>query len=142
LTALLRADAIERVTIFKLLGVTSSNDLSWEAHVNTICAKVPPWLYYLKQLRRAGLSLDDLSYFYLMVIRPVLEYGCAAWHHGLTVAQSKKLESLQKRALRIKLMAYDMPYDSACAYAGVESLSARRYDLGRRFFHTVTNSDS
>jgi len=32
------------------------NDLSWEAHVNTICAKVAPRLYCLKQLRRAELS--------------------------------------------------------------------------------------
>ena len=27
-----------------------------------------------------------------------------------------------------------MPYDSACAYAGVEPFSVRRYDLGRKFF--------
>ena len=109
--------------------------LSWEAHVNTICAKVAPRLYYLKQLRCTGISLNDLSYFYLMVIRPVLEYGCATWHHGLTVAQSQKLESLQKRALRIiHPIAYDMPYDSACVYTGVEPLSVRRCDLGRKFF--------
>jgi len=114
-------------------------------HVNTICAKVVPRLYYLKQLRHAGLSTDDLSYFYQMVIRPVLEYGCAAWqwHHVLTVALSQKLESLQMRALRIiHYIVFDMPHDSACAYARVESLSARRYELGRRFFHTVMNSDS
>jgi len=86
-----QSDVIERVTTFKLLGVTLSNDLSWEAHVNTICAKVAPRLYNLKQLRRAGLYSDDLSYFYLTGIRPVLEYGCAAWHHGLTVAQSQKI---------------------------------------------------
>jgi len=51
-----------------------------------------------EQLRRAGLSSDELSCFYLTVIRPVLEYGCAVWHHnhGLTVAHSLKLESLQK----------------------------------------------
>jgi len=47
-----QSDVIERVTSFKLLGVTLSNDLSWEAHVNTVCAKVAPRLYYLKQLRR------------------------------------------------------------------------------------------
>ena len=114
-----------------------------QAHINTICAKVAPRLYYLKQLRCAGLSSDDLSYFYLTVVRPVLEYGCAAWHHGLTVAQSQKLESLQKRALRIiHQIVYDMPYDSACAYAGVQSLSARRSELGRKFFRSVTNSGS
>jgi len=55
----------------------------------------------------------------MMVIRPVLEYGCAAWHHGITVAQSQKLESLQKRTLRIiHYVAYEKPYDSACTYAG------------------------
>ena len=126
-----QSDVIERVATFKLLGFTLLNDLSWEAHVNTICAKAAPRLYYLKQLRRAGLSSDDISYFYLTVIRPVLEYGCAAWHHGLTVAQSQKLESLQKRALRIiHQIVHDMQYDSARAYAGIQSLSARRSELG------------
>jgi len=62
---------------------------------------------------------------YLTIIRPVLEYGCAASHHDLTVAQSQKLETLQKRALRIiHYIAFGMPYDSACVYTGVESLSA------------------
>jgi len=80
---------------------------------------------------------------YISVIRPVLEYGCAVWHHGLTVAQSHKLESLQKRALRIiHQFVYDMPYDSACAYVGVQPLSARRSELGRRLFRSVTISDS
>jgi len=35
-----------------------------------------------------------------------------------------------------------MPYDFACAHAGVEPLSVRRYDLGRKIFRTVTNVDS
>jgi len=51
---------IKRVDAFKLLGVTVSCDLSWEAHVNTICARVAPRLYYLKQLKRTGLPAADL----------------------------------------------------------------------------------
>ena len=37
-----QSDVIERVrsTTFKLLGVTLSDDLSWEAHVNSICRKL------------------------------------------------------------------------------------------------------
>jgi len=65
-----QSGVIERVTTFKLLGITLSSDLSWEAHINAICAKVAPRLYYLKQLRRAGLPSGDLLYFYLTVIRP------------------------------------------------------------------------
>jgi len=94
----IQSGVMERVDTFKLLGVTVSSDLSWEAHMNTICARVAPRLYYLKQLKRTGLPADDLLYFllyfYFTVIKPVPEYGCAAWHHGLTVAQSQKLESL------------------------------------------------
>jgi len=115
--------------------------LTSQAAITAYCTA--PRLYYLKQLRRAGLPSGDLLYFYLTVIRPVLEYGCVVWHHGLTVAQSQKLESLQKRALRIiHQIVYDWPYDSACAYAGVQSLSARRSELARRFFRSVTVSDS
>ena len=54
-----QSDVIERVTTFKLLGITLLSDLSWEAHINAICAKVAPWLYYLKQLRRAELPSGD-----------------------------------------------------------------------------------
>ena len=61
----------------------------------------------------------------------------------MVVVQSQKLESLQKWSIRIiHPIAYDMPYDSACAYAGVEPLSVRRCDLVRKFFRTVTNADS
>jgi len=33
-------------------------------------------------------------------------------------------------------------YDCACAFVGVQPLSARRYELGSRFFRSVTQSDS
>ena len=48
-----------------------------------------------------AVSSDDLLYFYTVVIRPVFECVCVVWHHNLTASQSDKLESLQKRALRI-----------------------------------------
>jgi hypothetical protein len=33
------SEAIERVTVFKLLGLTIDNNLKWNSHVNSICAK-------------------------------------------------------------------------------------------------------
>jgi len=70
---------IERVSSFKLLGVHISDDFRWENHINAVCTKVLSRLYLLKQLKRAGVSSDDLLYFYTVVIRPVFEYACVVW---------------------------------------------------------------
>jgi len=50
------------------------------------------------------------------------------WHHGLTVDSHKKLESLQFVLRIIHQIVCDMSYDSACAFAGLQSLSARSYN--------------
>ena len=65
--------------------------------------RIPSWrielqLYFVKLLKRAGLSTDD---FYVTVIRPISEYACTVWNHNLTSILSDQLESYQKRALRI-----------------------------------------
>ena len=54
----------------------------------------------LKQLKWAREVLDNLLNFYCTVIRPVLEYACLVWHSSQTVAQSKAMEYLQKRAMQ------------------------------------------
>ena len=59
-TLLIEGKKIERVSIFKLLGVHISDDFWWESHINAVCSKVSSRLYFLKQLKRAGVSSDDL----------------------------------------------------------------------------------
>ena len=58
----------------KLLGVTLSNDLSWNRHVDCIVKKkAAKRVYMLYQLKRAGISQLDLMTVYISVVRPVLE---------------------------------------------------------------------
>jgi len=137
-------NSIERVTCFKLLGVHVSNDLRWDKHIQSIATKVNSRLYYLKLLKRAGLSTDELRSFYCTVIRPVLEYACVVWHHGLTQAQCDLLEALQKRALRIIFgqVVIGMPYRYVLQYSNMESLSHRRAALGQTFFDSVCEPDN
>jgi len=54
------------------------------------------------------------------VIRPVLEYACPDWHSGLTVAQTKALESLQRRVLSI--IYEDGDYTMSLIRAGLDTL--------------------
>ena len=75
---------MDRVTVFKLLGVHVVSDLKWSHHVDDITSKAAERLHFLKQLKRSGTGRDDLLCFYGTVIRPVLEYACPLWHTSLT----------------------------------------------------------
>jgi len=67
---------VNRVPVFKLLGVHVSSDLKWMEHVDAITSKAASRLYFLKQLRRADVPTTDLLHFYTTVVRPVVEYAC------------------------------------------------------------------
>jgi len=48
------AGPIQLVTTFKLLGLHLDASLSWTTHINTVVSKASKRLYFLKQLKRAG----------------------------------------------------------------------------------------
>lgn len=134
---------IERVLSFKLLGVHVSSDMRWDAHIDSICSKVNSKLYFLKQLKRAGLLAHDLRKFYITAIRPVLEYACVVWHHGITQRHTDRLEALQKRAIRIIFPpTFGMPYTNALFYSDLQSLYDRRVELSKKFFDKICQPDS
>jgi len=89
------------VFAFKLLGINFEANVSWSLHINTITAKANKRLYFLKQLKRAGVSTHQLLHFYVTVIRPVLEYCTPICHYAVTRTQTEQTESIQKRAIRI-----------------------------------------
>ena len=135
--------AVDRVNSFKLLGVYIDSSLSWSTHINHVVKKATTRLYFLKQLKRAGLAGNHLLYFYITVIRPVLEYCAPVWHYALTKAQAESLEAVQKRALHIIFdLTREMPYEQMLMYADLNSLSARREDLSRNLFLSILNPDS
>jgi hypothetical protein len=134
---------IERVTVFKLLGVHIANDLRWNIHIDKICSRASTRLHFLKQLKRAGLAANHLLHFYLSAVRPVLEYCSVVWHHGLTNKQCERLESIQRRAIRIIYDAtFGMPYQFALAYAELPALHTRREQLNKSFWLKIINPDS
>ena len=67
--------AVELVSSFKLLGANVNTALSWNDPIDTIEAKASKRLYFLNQLRRAGLFSDHLLQ-YKTGIRPVVKYTC------------------------------------------------------------------
>ena len=123
----------------KLLGIIVTEKITWNENTTYICSKASKRLYQLKQLRRAGLDSVDLLAFYESVIRSVLEYACPVWHTSLTVADSCRIESIQRRA--VKIIEPELGYDAACSKHHLDNTFVRRENLSKKFF-TCINSPS
>ena len=91
---------LERVEHAQMLGVTISNNLTWSKHVDNIVSKAGKRVDMLYQLKRAGISQNDLVKIYVSIIRPVLEYACPLWSTSLPTYLSDAIEMIQKRVLR------------------------------------------
>jgi len=90
-------------------SVVPLTGLKWDDHVAAITSKAGKRLWFMKQLRKAGVSQDDLMFYYQSVVRPVLEYASPCWHLDLTKEPTKHLEDVQRRALRV--IFGNIPYD-------------------------------
>ena len=137
---MLNSQSIERVKSYKLLGLHVTDTLRWNEHVSTICSKAAQRLHFLQQLKRAAMSTDDLMYYYQSVVRPVTEYACVVWHTGLTQGQSKLLESIQRRAMKI---IFGSNSDAVLrTLNSLPSLSERREQLTKQFFKSLLDPNS
>ena len=59
----------------KFEQVTFRQDLKLNDHIDIVTAKAAKRLYLLRELRRAGVSCNELVLFYCSAIRSVLEYS-------------------------------------------------------------------
>jgi len=132
---------IDRVQSYKLLGLHVTNTLKWNEHVSSICSKATARLHFLKLLRRAQVSTDDMLHYYESVVRPVTEYACVVWHTSLTRGQTKQLELVQRRAIKI-IFGNDICTDSMAKLHGLPSLSERREELTKQFFASLISPSS
>ena len=87
----------------KLLGVTISSSLSWNAPIDEVIKKASKRLYFLAQLKRARAPPDDLVLFYTACIRSIIiiDYAIPALYHTLPHYLKKELVRLEKRAISI-----------------------------------------
>eukprot|EP00061_Rhincodon_typus_P008882 g31901.t1 len=55
---------VERVNSIKFLRVMTSDNLSWISHIDAMVKKAQQCLFFLRQLRKLGLSIRSLTNFY------------------------------------------------------------------------------
>ena len=92
---------VELVTSTKLLSLTIANNLTWNNHVTEITKKTGKRLYFLTQLKRAGVPKQDLVLFYVLCMRSVIDYAAPVFFNGLPQYLKKELVQLKKIAISI-----------------------------------------
>ena len=114
--------AIVRVSSFKLLEVTLSNDLFWNDDCDEMLKKACKRLYALRSLKAAGLNQKELVLVYCSLVRSVVEYASPVWA-VLPIYLQDMLQAVQNKALYI--IFGKMEYKEAMETTVLQSLCAR-----------------
>ena len=113
----INGNQFEVVNSAKLLGITISDNLTWNAHINEDVKKASKKLYFPIQLKRARLPPSDLVLFYFSCVRSIVDYGFPAFYNTLPQYLKNELVRVGKRALSINLPS--MSYNEACEVLGI-----------------------
>ena len=124
---------LEEVQECKLLGLTLTNQLSWQRNTESIVKKANTRMIILQKLFDYDLPTKDMVNIYILFIRSMVEYSCVVWHSSLTVEDSNCIERVQKTALRLILRDDYLDYSSAMKITGLETLRDRRTQLSLNF---------
>ena len=132
---------LETVEAHKHLGITFNANLSWKQHVDNIYTAANIKVVLLAKLKFV-LDRKTLFTLYTSFIRPTLEYGNIIWNN-CTDAESDRLESIQRRAMRI-ITGCIIRTSTQLLYeeTGLESLAKRRDRNILLFFHKIINSNT
>ena len=90
---------LEVVGSVKLLGLNIASDLTWNSHILEVIKKASKRLYFLVQLKRARVPLQDLILFYTSCVRSVTEYAIPAFYNALPLYLKDEFLHIEKRSI-------------------------------------------
>ena len=97
----INGQTVEIVNSFKFLGTVISNDLKWDSNTSIIIKKCHQRLYFLRQLKKFGVSGNILVQFYRAVIESVLTFSITVWYGSLTAGDNDRIDRIVFTASKI-----------------------------------------
>ena len=116
---------IQSTNALKLLGFNFDARPNANRHVELLIEKFYSRLWALRFLKKSGLESGKLLELYNSVLRSAVEYCSVVYHSMIPTALADKLESVQRKALRI-IYGWDSNIDDIIAAKNIESLASRR----------------
>ena len=89
-------------------------------------------LWILRNLKKLGADENLLLDVYIKQIRCLLEMSCVVWNAGLIHKDIKRIEKVQKIALKI-IRGQSYPYIESLEYFNILTLKERRKNLCVKF---------
>ena len=117
-------DSIKSSDTIKVLGVGLDSRLSFDHHIKSMCSRASNQINALKRISRF-LNVDGRLQIYKAFIRANFSYCPVSWIF-CGKRNSKKLEKLQERALRLVYNDYTNSYSELLSKANMFSLSMYR----------------
>ena len=94
----------------------------------------------LKILKGHNAPREDLKTSYISAIGSILEYGTKIWHGSLTEEQSKDIEQIQRRGM--KIICPEKTYEQALIECGMETYGKSKrkdvYKIDKRYERSYT----
>lgn len=94
-----------------IFGINIDNRLRFDNYISTICKKINGQFNVMLRFRKL-ISKDTLLRLYKAFIMPHFNYCSSVWHF-CGARSTEKIDTLNKRILRVILQDYNSPYDSA-----------------------------
>lgn len=132
--------ALIEVNQYKYLGVTITNNLSWNTHISNICKSSFRKLCFLRHKLKQAPHNTRLTAYYSL-IRPKLEYACTVWD-PYTKRNTDALEMIQRKAIRFIFSKYrstDSP-STLMLTNSIPTLQLRRKILRLKFMFLLKNN--
>ena len=120
-----------------LFGVSLDNNLRFNSHVKNICTKVNNRINVISRFRKI-VPTDVKCKLQKAFIVPYFRYYSAVWHFCGVRYRTKKLENLNKRALRIVLDEKSLHYQELLSKFNSSDLySIRCQDMMKTVFKAI-----
>ena len=110
--------------VVKLLSIDIDFRLSFDNHISNICKKAAQQLNILKRIGNRLSRLNKLSIFHTFILSN-FNFCPLAWHF-CSEGNTKKMETVQERALRFAYEDFSSSYEDLLQKTGLPSLHIRR----------------
>ncbi|KAI3368184.1 hypothetical protein L3Q82_007914 [Scortum barcoo] len=109
---LIHGEAVERVNNIKFLGIHITSDLTWSMNTAHLVKKAQQRLFFLRKLKRAGLSPQLLTNFYRATIESILCLNMVNMGRGIVPACAQFVSPEQLRCTAYVSQGPDSEYDN------------------------------